>query len=135
MTVTDPIADMLTRIRNATIAGHSMVAIPSSKTKASIAKILKEEGYIEDYNVREKKPQPVLQIRLKYTGDRRHRTPVIDTLERVSKPGRRVYTGKDDIPWVLSGMGIVILSTPKGVVTGQQARRLGVGGEVLCKVW
>ncbi len=135
MTVTDPIADMLTRIRNALMVGRVMVAVPSSKIKVEIARILREEGYIEDYYVTEDRPQPVLRIRLKYTGDRRHRRPVITGLKRVSKPGRRIYTQKKDIPWVLSGMGIAILSTPKGVITGQQARRLGVGGEVLCYVW
>ncbi len=135
MTVTDPIADMLTRVRNALMVGQAMVAIPSSKIKVEIARILKEEGYVEDYYVTDDKPQPVLRIRLKYTGGRRNRRPVIAGVERVSKPGRRIYTRKTDIPWVLSGMGIAILSTPKGVLTGQQARRLGVGGEVLCYVW
>lgn len=135
MTVTDPIADMLTRVRNALMVGQAMVAIPSSKIKVEIARILKEEGYVEDYYVTDDKPQPVLRIRLKYTGGRRNRRPVIAGVERVSKPGRRIYTRKTDIPWVLSGMGIAILSTPKGVITGQQARRLGVGGEVLCYVW
>jgi small subunit ribosomal protein S8 len=135
MSVTDPIADMLTRVRNTLINGRPVVALPSSKLKVEIARILKEEGYIDDYFVTDDRPQPVLRMRLKYSGDRRHRTPVITVLERVSKPGRRVYTKKDEIPWVLSGMGIAILSTPKGVLTGQQARRLGVGGEVLCYVW
>lgn len=135
MIVTDPIADMLTRVRNALTVGHPMVAIPSSKIKVEIARILKEEGYIQDYFVTDDKPQPVLRLRLKYVGDRRRRTPTITGLERVSKPGRRIYTKKTDIPWVLSGIGISILSTPKGVITGQQARRLGVGGEVLCYVW
>ena len=135
MTVTDPIADMLTRVRNALMVGHVMVAVPSSKIKVEIARILREEGYVEDFFVTDDKPQPVLRIRLKYTGDRRHRKPVITGLKRVSKPGRRTYTRKQDIPWVLSGMGVAILTTPKGVVTGQQARRLGVGGEVLCYVW
>lgn len=135
MTVTDPIADMLTRVRNALMVGQAMVAIPSSKIKVEIARILKEEGYVEDYYVTDDKPQPVLRIRLKYTGGRRNRRPVIAGVERVSKPGCRIYTRKTDIPWVLSGMGIAILSTPKGVLTGQQARRLGVGGEVLCYVW
>ena len=135
MTVTDPIADMLTRIRNALMIGHIMVAMPSSKIKVAIAKILKDEGYIEDFFVTDDKPQPVLRIRLKYTGDRRNRVPVITKLKRISKPGRRVYAGKNEIPWVLSGMGVAILSTPKGVITGGQARRLGVGGEVLCYVW
>jgi small subunit ribosomal protein S8 len=135
MTVTDPIADMLTRVRNALGAGHVMVAMPSSKINVEIVRILKEEGFIEDYFVTEDKPQPVLRMRLKYTGDRRRRKPLITGLKRVSKPGRRIYSKKSEIPWVLSGMGIAILSTPKGVLTGQQARRLGVGGEVLCYVW
>ncbi len=135
MTVTDPIADMLTRIRNALMAGHTSVAMPSSKMKVAIARILKDEGFIEDFVVGDERPQPVLVIRLKYVGRRRHRRPVITGLKRVSKPGRRIYVGKREIPWVLSGMGIAILSTPKGVLTDQQARRLGVGGEVLCYVW
>ncbi len=135
MNVTDPIADMLTRVRNALMVGHIMVAVPSSGIKVEIARILKEEGFIDDYFVTDDKPQSVLRMRLKYTGSRRNRTPVITGMKRVSSPGRRVYTRKNDIPWVLSGMGITILSTPKGVITGQQARRLGVGGEVLCYVW
>jgi small subunit ribosomal protein S8 len=137
MSVNDPISDMLTRIRNAAIAGHNVVAMPNSKIKVAIAKILKEEGYIAGYEVVEDKipSHKVLRIRLKYVGERRERRPVITGLERISRPGRRIYTGKQDIPWVLSGMGIAILSTPKGVMTGQRARQLGVGGEVLCKVW
>jgi small subunit ribosomal protein S8 len=135
MTVTDPIADMLTRIRNAVMAGHGQVAIPSSKIKIAIASILKEEGFIEDYNVTKDRPQPMIRIRLKYVGEGRDRESVIRGLKRVSKPGRRIYTKKKDIPWVLSGMGIAILSTPKGVMTGRKARRLGVGGEVLCYIW
>lgn len=137
MSVTDPIADMLTRMRNAIIAGHQMVAIPSSKMKISIAKILKEEGYIAAYELADGKSanQKILRVRLKYVGERRDRKSVITGLERVSRPGRRVYTGKNEIPWVLSGMGIAIISTPKGVMTGQRARQLGVGGEVLCKIW
>ena len=135
MSVSDPIADMLTRVRNALMVGHAMVAMPSSKVKVPIVNILKDEGYIEDFAVTDDKPQPVLRVRLKYTGDRRSRKPVITGLKRVSKPGRRVYAGKREIPWVLSGMGIAILSTPKGIITGRQARRLGVGGEVLCYVW
>ena len=137
MTVSDPIADMLTRIRNANMAGHTMVAIPSSKLKTAIAKILKEEGFIASYEVVDgKQPEhKVLRLRLKYVGERRERKAVITDLERVSRPGRRVYAGKQDIPWVLSGMGIAILSTPKGVMTGQRARQLGVGGEVICKIW
>ena len=137
MSMTDPIADMLTRIRNALIVGHSSVAMPASKIKVAIAKILKEEGYISSYEVVDGTipAQKVLRVRLKYVGERRERTPVITGLERVSRPGRRVYTSRQEIPWVLSGMGIAILSTPKGVMTGQRARQLGVGGEVLCKVW
>ena len=137
MSVSDPIADMLTRVRNAIMAGHSVTAMPSSKIKADIAKILKEEGFIKSYQVvdGEHPGQKVLRIRLKYVGERRKRRSVLTGLERVSRPGRRIYTGKRDIPWVLSGMGVAILSTPKGVMTGQQARKLGVGGEVICKIW
>jgi small subunit ribosomal protein S8 len=111
--------------------------MPSSKMKADIAKILKEEGFIKSYQVveGERPSQQVLRIRLKYVGERRHRRSVMTGLERVSRPGRRVYTGKHDIPWVLSGMGIAIISTPKGVMTGQQARKIGIGGEIVCKVW
>ena len=138
MSLSDPIADMLTRIRNAVTAGHSSVAMPNSKIKASIAQILKEEGYISGIEIVEDSKQPVqkvLRIRLKYIGERRERKPVITGLERISRPGGRVYTGKQEIPWVLSGMGVAIISTPKGVMTGQRARQLGVGGEILCKVW
>src|SRR5512139_2888338 len=137
MTVSDPISDMLTRMRNAMIVGHNTVAMPTSNIKASTAKILKEAGYISGYEVvdGEIPSVKVLRIRLKYTGERRERHSVITGMERISRPGRRVYTGKKEIPWVLSGMGIAILSTPKGVMTGQRARQLGVGGEVLCKVW
>ncbi len=137
MSVTDPIGDMLTRIRNAVMVGHTNVALPSSKLKVAIAKILKEEGYIGGYEVVDGKivGQKMLRIRLKYVGERRERRPVITGLQRVSRPGRRIYTGKQEIPWVLSGMGVAIISTPKGVMTGQRARQLGVGGEVLCKVW
>jgi small subunit ribosomal protein S8 len=133
----DPIADLLTRLRNALMAGHTSVSVPSSKLKLAIAQILKEEGYIEDYAVvaDNGSPQPALRLMLKYVGVRREKRPVISGLERISKPGRRVYARKKDIPWVLSGMGIAILSTPKGVMTGSRARQMGVGGEVLCKVW
>ena len=135
--INDPIADMLTRIRNAMMAGHAEVAMPSSNIKKEIARILKEEGFIEDFSVNEgeKASQTTLQIKIKYAGERRSRKPVITGIERVSRPGRRVYTRHDEIPWVLSGMGISILSTPKGVMTGQRARQEGVGGEILCKVW
>ncbi len=137
MSVNDPIADMLTRIRNSVMVGQTMVAMPNSKIKVEIARILKEEGFIESFEIGETENpgQNVLRIRLKYVGERRERSSVITGLERVSRPGRRVYTHKQDIPWVLAGMGISILSTPKGVMTGQRARQLGVGGEILCKVW
>jgi small subunit ribosomal protein S8 len=128
---------MLTRIRNAAMMGHPVVAMPSSKLKVEIARILKEEGYLEGYDAAdgEKPGQPVLRLKIKYLGERRERKPVITGLERISRPGRRVYTRKQDIPWVLSGIGIAILSTPKGVMTGQRARQLNVGGELICKVW
>lgn len=137
MTVNDPISDMLTRIRNGIMAEHKAVSMPSSKLKAAIAQILKEEGYIEGFEVveGEKSHETILRVRLKYVGERRTRRPVITGLERVSSPGCRIYTKKDKIPWILSGLGVAILSTPKGVMTGQRARQIGVGGEVLCKVW
>ncbi len=137
MSVNDPISDMLTRVRNTVMTGQNMVAMPSSKIKVEIARILKEEGYIENFEVvdGESEAQKVLRLRLKYIGERRSRRPVITGLERVSRPGRRIYSRKTEIPWVLSGIGVAILSTPKGVMTGQRARQLGVGGEILCKVW
>lgn len=135
--VTDPIADMLTRMRNAIMAGHATTSIPYSRLKLSLAQILKEEGFIEDFDVagEESIVDKVIRIKLKYVGVRRERHPVMTGLERVSRPGRRVYVGKGDIPWVLSGMGVAIVSTPKGVMTGQRARSMGVGGEVLCHIW
>ena len=137
MLVNDPIADMLTRIRNGVSKSHSVVAMPSSKLKFEIARILKEEGFIESFEVaeNEKEAGKVLRITLKYIGERREKHPVITGLQRISRPGRRIYTQKKDIPWVLSGMGIAILSTPKGIMTGQNARQQGLGGEILCKVW
>jgi small subunit ribosomal protein S8 len=137
MTVSDPIADMLTRIRNGTMAKHSLVAMPHSKMKTSIAEILKSEGFIDDYEIAEDENTAfkILRIRLKYVGEKRLRRPVISGLERVSKPGRRVYSKKREIPWVLSGLGVSIMSTPKGIMSSRRARQLGVGGEVLCKVW
>jgi small subunit ribosomal protein S8 len=137
MNISDPIADMLTRIRNSVMIGQSLTAMPHSKVKVEIAKILKEEGYIENYEVAdgERTGQKVLRVKIKYVGERRERKPVITGLERISRPGRRVYTKKHDIPWVLAGIGVAILSTPKGIMTGQRARQLGVGGEILCKVW
>lgn len=133
----DMIADMLTRIRNAVMAEQAVTSMPSSKMKVAIAKILKEEGFIKDYEVvdGDNGVFPELHVHLKYIGERRDRRPVLTGLERVSKPGCRVYTGKKDIPWVLSGMGVAILSTSSGVMTGRQARKMGVGGEIICKVW
>ena len=135
--VNDPIADMLTRVRNAVMAGQAQVAMPNSKMKVEIAKILKDEGFLESFEVvdGEKAEQKILRIKIKYVGERRERRPVLSGIERVSTPGRRIYTKKMDIPWVLSGLGVAILSTPKGVMTGARARQLGVGGEILCKVW
>ena len=133
-TTSDPIADMLTRIRNALMAKHTSVEIPSSKIKVAIAKILADEGYVGGYRI-ENRPRPTLVINLKYVGEAKLQRSVITTLKRVSKPGRRVYTSVKEIPWIKSGMGIAVLSTPKGVITGQQARRLNVGGEILCYVW
>lgn len=136
MTTSDPISDMLARIRNALMAKHVSVSIPSSKIKVAIANILHDEGYIGSFQiVKDDMDRDLIVIELKYVGDLKHQRPVINTLKRVSKPGRRVYTSVKDIPWVRSGMGIAVLSTPKGVITGQQARRLNVGGEVLCYVW
>ena len=137
MSVIDPIADMLTRIRNGLLVGQPMVAMPTSKLKAEIARIMKEEGYIDGYEIvdGEKPAQQVLRVRLKYVGERREKHPVITGLERVSRPGRRTYSRKQDIPPVLSGIGVAIISTPQGVMTGVRARQLGVGGEILCKVW
>jgi small subunit ribosomal protein S8 len=137
MTINDPISDMLTRVRNAVMAGQAQVAMPSSKIKADIARILKDEGFLESFDVvdGENATFKVLRLKLKYVGDRRERRPVLSGIVRVSSPGRRIYTKKTDIPWVLSGLGVAILSTPKGVMTGARARQLGVGGEILCKVW
>ena len=137
MSVSDPIADMLTRIRNAVMSGQTLTAMPNSKVKVEIAKILKEEGYIESFDVvdGERPGQMVLRVRIKYTGERREKRAVITNLERISRPGRRVYTKKQEIPWVLSGMGVAILSTPKGIMTGQRARQMNLGGEIICKVW
>jgi len=133
--MTDPIADMLTRIRNAISAGHTSVVFPSSKLKLSIVRILKDEGFIQNYDVIPARPQPRIRVWLKYLGERKARKSVIVGLKRVSKPGCRVYSGKKQIPWVVSGMGIAILSTSKGLMTDRQARTSGVGGEILCYVW
>jgi len=132
MTVSDPIADMLTRIRNAIMARHDDVLVPASKMKLSIARILKDEGFITDCEVVRGKPHRVIKIYLKYFGDNQ---PAISGLKRVSKPGLRVYVEKKEIPRVYGGLGIAIISTSKGVRTGQQAWRQGSGGELLCYVW
>ena len=132
MTVSDPIADMLTRIRNAIMVRHDSVLIPASRMKLAIAKILKEEGFISDYEVLKGKPHRVIKIHLKYNDKNQ---PVLSGLERVSKPGLRVYVERKEIPRVYGGLGIAILSTSKGVMTGQQAWRQGIGGELLCYVW
>ncbi len=131
----DPVADMLTRIRNALVRGKPEVIVPKSKIKLEIARILKEEGYIEDFTVGDESPVNLIKVQLKYFGTRRDRRPVITQLQRISKPGRRVYRKRKELPIVLSGTGIAIVTTPKGVMTAQQARRDGVGGEVLCYVW
>jgi small subunit ribosomal protein S8 len=130
MSMSDPISDMLVRIRNAQLVGHTEVAMPASKLKASIAQVLKDEGYIEDYALRDEGPKKELRIGLKYYAGR----PVIERLERVSKPGLRVYRGRNDIPRVMNGLGVAILSTSRGVMTDRKARADGVGGEVLCIV-
>ncbi len=135
MTISDPISDMLARVRNGLIVGYEQVTMPSSKMRVAVANILKEEGFIEDYHVVDSHPQPDLVIDIKYVGRRKERHPVIREMKRVSKPGQRIYRGASDLPWVKSGMGIAIVTTSKGVMTAQQARRLGVGGEVLCYVW
>jgi small subunit ribosomal protein S8 len=130
MSMSDPIADMLIRIRNAQLVGHVEVVMPASKLKASIAKVLKDEGYIEDFALKDEGAKKQLRIALKYYAGR----PVIERLERVSKPGLRVYRGRDDIPRVMNGLGVAILSTSRGVMTDRKARADGVGGEVLCIV-
>lgn len=130
MSMSDPISDMLTRIRNAQAADKVSVSMPASKLKAAIAKVLKDEGYIDDFAVRENEGKPQLDVSLKYYAGR----PVIERIERVSRPGLRVYKGSKEIPKVLNGLGITIVSTPKGVMTDRSARAAGVGGEVLCVV-
>lgn len=130
MSMTDPIADMLTRIRNAQLAQKTSVAMPSSKLKVAIAGVLKDEGYIDDFAVREAEGKSLLNIGLKYYAGR----PVIERIERISRPGLRVYKGSSDLPRVMNGLGIAIVSTPKGVMTDRRARATNVGGEVLCIV-
>ena len=128
----DPIADMLTRVRNAIVARHPKVDVPASKLKTEIARILKEEGYITNYKVAEEGAKKTIKIYLKYGNDSR---PVISEIERVSRPGCRVYVGQQNIPRVLGGLGINILTTPRGVMTGRAAHREKVGGEILCRIW
>lgn len=130
--MTDPIADMLTRIRNASKAKQEKVDIPSSKMKIEIAKILKDEGYVKNVKLVKDRRQGLIRVYLKYTDDE---AAVIQGLKRISKPGRRVYTGNDSIPKVMAGLGTAILSTPKGIQTGKQAKKDNVGGEVICHVW
>jgi len=131
MNMTDPIADMLTRIRNAVTARHTRVLIPASKMKLGIARVLKEEGYIRDIEILKDNPQGTLRLTLRYVDKK----PVLTQLKRVSKPGLRVYTRREDIPRVRGGLGVAVLSTPKGLMSGTKAYRQGVGGEVICYVW
>lgn len=132
MSLTDPIADMLTRVRNAGQVRQTHVVMPSSKIKADIARILKDEGFIRNYEIIQDGVQPTLRIWLKYT---ERKEPVISGLDRVSRPGRRVYSGRRELPRVMSGLGIAIVSTPLGVMTDEQARRRHVGGEIICRIW
>lgn len=131
MNVSDPIADMLTRIRNASRARHTDVIVPASRTKLAIARILKDEGFIEDFSEATDGPAQVLNIKLKYVG----KVPVVSGLKRISKPGLRVYAAKTEIPRVLGGLGVVIVSTSQGIMTGAQARKGQLGGEILAYVW
>jgi len=130
--VTDPIADMLTRVRNATMARHDSVLVPSSKIKLAVAKILRDEGFIKEYEVVKGKQHRVIKIYLKYTDKKES---IIEGLQRVSKPGLRIYVSKSEIPRVYGGLGIAILSTPKGIISGKKAWQEGVGGELICFVW
>ncbi len=130
MSMSDPIADMLTRIRNAQSVAKSAVTMPSSKLKVAIAQVLKDEGYIDGFAIRENEGKPELEVALKYYAGR----PVIERIERVSRPGLRIYKGRDAIPQVMNGLGVAIVTTPKGVMTDRKARQTGVGGEVLCYV-
>ena len=132
MTMTDPVADMLTRIRNANTAGHTTVDVPASKMKKSIATILKDEGYIEDFEVIEDDKQGMIKVKMKYAPGK---VKVISGIRKISKPGLKVFAKSEDIPRVLGGLGIAIISTSKGVISDKEARRLGIGGEVVCYVW
>jgi small subunit ribosomal protein S8 len=130
--VNDPIADMLARISNAAAVKHASAVMPASKLRVAVAKILKDEGYIEKLEVTRDKPQPMLRVWIKYDDKKK---PVLSGVKRVSKPGRRVYASKTEIPWVRNGLGVTIVSTTRGVMTGSRAKRMGLGGEVLCYVW
>lgn len=132
MTMTDPLADMFTRIRNANQVYHEEVTIPASRIKVEVAKILAQEGYIDGYKLEKDKPQDRIKIKLRYASDRRR---VITGIRRISKPGLRVYANKDSVPKVLGGLGVAMLSTSRGVLTDKQARKEGVGGEVICYIW
>jgi small subunit ribosomal protein S8 len=132
MNLTDQIGDMLTRIRNASTVRHDIVEMPASKLKIAVLKILKEEGFITDYELIKGKPERLIKVRLKYADNNKS---MISGIERISKPGLRIYAQHNEIPRVYGGVGVAILSTPRGVITGQQARKEGVGGEVICHVW
>ena len=132
MPASDPIADLLTRIRNGLMVHRPFVLVPSSKIKVAIVQVLLEEGFIQGYEVTKERPQPNLRVRLKYD---KKRKPILTGLKRVSRPGLRVYKGAQELPWVLSGLGIAIMTTNRGVMTGREARRLGLGGEILCYAW
>ena len=132
MTMTDPIADMLTRVRNAVQARHDSTEMPSSNMKVAIAKVLRDEGFIKGYQVLEDRPHRTLRIDIQYTGKKE---PVLTGIRRISKPGLRVYAKVSEIPRVYGGLGVAVISTPKGVMSGKQARRLNVGGEIICHVW
>jgi small subunit ribosomal protein S8 len=132
MTMTDPIADMLTRVRNAVQARHDSTEMPSSTIKVAIAQVLKDEGFVKGFQVLEDRPHKMLRVDLQYTGKKE---PVLTGIRRISKPGLRVYTKAAAIPRVYGGLGVAVISTPKGVMSGKQARRLNLGGEVICHVW
>ena len=128
----DPIADMLARLQNAAAVKHQQVIMPASKLRVAVARILKDEGYIEKLEVSKDKPQGMLRLWLRYDENRK---PILSGVKRISKPGRRVYAGKAEVPWVRQGLGIAIVSTTQGVMTGARAKRMGLGGEILCYVW
>lgn len=132
MTMTDPVADMLTRIRNANIAGHATVEIPASKMKKNIAEILVKEGFIKSYEIIEAENQDIIRVQMKYGANK---AKVITGIKKISKPGLKVYAKADEVPRVLGGLGIAIISTSSGLITDKEARKLGIGGEVICYVW